>query len=241
MAVEKYFIKDGYNPNRQAITRDEVSGKQYWNKSSIYSSYYYQFPVYKYAKKLIQEKGIKEVIDVGCGTGAKLALIYNNLPEVSFVGIDRKGAIDYCKKHYSFGNWYVDDIENPDESLGDIKAELVICSDVIEHLLNPDILLNYLKKKVTKGRYILLSTPERDMLRGKSCTNSPNKFHIREWNYEELENYLLYSGFRIVEHFLQYPIRFGFNRIFLNEIVKRLISGKGLKYNQVCLIQVKKV
>lgn len=239
MTTENYFIKDGYIPNDKAVTLDEVSGKQYWNKSSIYSSYYYQFPVYRYAKKLIREKNIQRVVDVGCGTGTKLAFIHKDLPEVNFTGIDQKAAIEYCKSNYSFGNWYVDDIENPDESLDDIKAELVICSDVIEHLLNPDILLIYLKKKVTKDGYIILSTPERDILRGKSCTNSPNKFHVREWNYEEFENYLLFSGFCIVEHFLQYPIRFGFNGIFLNQIVKRLISGKGLKYNQVCLLQVK--
>jgi len=84
-----------------------------------------------------------------------------------------------------------------------------------------------------------LSTPERDIFRGESCAYSPNKFHIREWNFEELENYLLSRGFYVVEHFLQYPIRFGFNSIFFNEFVKRLITGKGLKYNQVCLLQVK--
>jgi len=239
MTIEKYFIKDDYVPNKEAVTRDEVSGKQYWSKSSIYSSYYYQFSVYQYAKKLIQEKRVEEVIDVGCGTGTKLALIHNDLPEVNFVGIDRKAAIDYCKKHYSFGNWYVDDIENPDKSLGDIKAKLVICSDVIEHLLNPDLLLSYLKKKVTIDGYILLSTPERDIMRGKSCTTSPNKFHIREWNYEEFENYLLYSGFHIVEHFLQYQVRVGINRMFLKIAIRRLISGKALKYNQVLLASVK--
>jgi len=69
--------------------------------------------------------------------------------------------------------------------------------------------------------------------------SSPNKFHVREWNFEEFENYMLFSGFRIIEHFLQYPIRFGVNRIFLNAILKRLITGKGLRYNQVCLLQAK--
>lgn len=239
MTVENYFIKAGYTPNDKAVTLDEISGEQYWNKSSIYSSYYYQFPVYRYAKKLLREKKIKRVIDVGCGTGTKLAFIHKDLPEVAFTGIDQKAAIEYCENNYNFGNWHVDDIENPDESLGDIKAELVICSDVIEHLLNPDVLLVYLKKKVANDGYIVLSTPERDVLRGKSCTNSPNKFHIREWNLEEFENYLLSSGFRVVEHFLQYPIRFGFNRIFFNEVLKRLITGKGLKYNQVCVLEVK--
>jgi SAM-dependent methyltransferase len=239
MTVESYFIKAGYTPNDKAETLDKVSGEQYWNKSSIYSSYYYQFPVYRYSEKLIREKNIQRVIDVGCGTGTKLAFIHKDLPEVNITGIDQKAAIEYCKNHYSFGNWYVDDIESPDESLGDIKAELVICSDVIEHLLNPDVLLVYLKKKVSRDGYIILSTPERDIFRGENCMSSPNKFHVREWNFEEFENYLLFSDFRIIEHFLQYPIRFGVNRIFLNTILKRLITGRGLKYNQVCLLQVK--
>lgn len=238
VTIEKYFIKTGYSPNEQALTVDKISGGQYWNKWRVYSSYYYQFPVYQYAKKLIQEKGIKKVIDVGCGVASKLALIHDSFPEVDFVGIDQKDAIDYCKENYGFGSWYVDNIENPDESLDDIKADLVICSDVIEHLVNPDFLLSYLKKKVTAGGYILLSTPERDILGGKSCTKCPNKFHVREWNYNELENYLLCNGLCIVDHFLQYPIRLGINRIFLREVGKRLIAGKALRYNQVCLLQV---
>lgn len=239
MTVGKYFIKDSYSPNEQVVTIDEISGKQYWNRSRVYSSYYYQFPVYRYAKKLIQEKRIKMVIDVGCGVATKLDFLHNHLPSVDFVGFDQQSAIDYCKENYNWGSWYVDNFERPDESLGDIKADVVICADVIEHLLEPDTLLSYLKNRANKGGYILISTPERDKLRGESCTYSPNSCHIREWNYHELENYLLFNGFHILDHFLQYPIRFGINRIFLNEVVKRLISGKALKYNQVCLLQEK--
>lgn len=239
MTTSDFYIKPGYRENVKPVTVDSISGDHYWNNSRIALSSCYQYPVYKYAVQLIKDKEFKRIIDVGCGLAPKLAWIHKQLPHTEVLGIDQIGAIEYCRNKYNFGTWIVDDIENPKRDYEFPPGDLVISSDVIEHLLNPDTLLEYLREIMNPHGYILLSTPERDLMRGIDCMYSPNPNHIREWNYQELSNYLENRGFKILEHFLQLPVRMGINTIALKEIVMRTLMGKPAKYNQVCLLQRK--
>ena len=239
---ENYYIKNGYLPNENNKLLNNKPRKTYWNKERIILSYYYQYYVYKFALKLIKKNNINSIIDVGCGVGSKLKLIYNKFPDLNYIGIDQKSAIEYCKRKYNFGEWYVDNIENPKLNCDQIKGDLVISSDVIEHLNKPTLLLKYLKCVTEEDGLILISTPERDLLRGKNCFNCPNKHHIREWNASEFKQYIESNGFRILIHEIQFPIKITFStrivylKAFYSEIIKRIIFRKPLKYTQLLLL-----
>jgi hypothetical protein len=70
-----------------------------------------------------------------------------------------------------------------------IKADLVICSDVIEHIEDPDTLLDFLED--IDFQYLVLSTPERDTRLGKNDYGPPeNISHYREWNQYEFKDYV---------------------------------------------------
>lgn len=236
--MDNYHIKDNYKINETNVTNDNVSQGQYWDKSRMVSAEVYQFPVYQFVSDYIKKHKIDKVIDIGCGVARKLIHINSENPTTNIIGIDQVDPISYCKKTYDFGEWYSDDFEN--STLGDeVKSDLILSSDVIEHLINPDLLLDYIKTKLNKSGTIILSTPERDLLRGKGCNYSPNKHHIREWNFKEFEDYLESRGLEIVDHFVQYPIKMKFNVIFYNEIIKRALKFKPLKYNQVIILKVK--
>jgi len=240
---ETYYIKKGYIPNEENIILDILPREIYWNKKRIIKSYYYQYYIYKFALDLIKERKIKSIIDLGCGVGIKSKFIHNRFPDLIYIGIDQKEAIEYCTTNYDFGDWYINDIENPLLDSNFEKADLVISSDVIEHLNNPSSLLKYLKFLVKKDGLILISTPERDLLRGKSCLECPNKFHIREWNASEFKKYIESKGFKILKHELCYPIKITISakieyiKAFYSEIIKRFIFRKALKYNQLLLLK----
>lgn len=236
--MDNYFIKENYKINEVNVTNDKVSNTNYWDKSRNLAAEMYQFPVYQFVSNYIGKNEIDKVIDIGCGVGRKLVHINNKNPNVKIIGIDQENPISYCNKTYDFGEWYADDFENSQLS-EDVKSNLIISSDVIEHLINPDLLLNYIKTKLNKDGIVILSTPERDLFRGEKCNYSPNKHHIREWNFAEFEEYLDDRGFEILEHFVQYPIKMSINRIFYNEIIKRFLTFKPLKYNQVVVARVK--
>ena len=236
--MDNYFIKKDYKINETNITNDKVSDTKYWNKQRNQAAEMYQFPVYEFLSNYIKEHKINRVMDIGCGVGRKLVHVNKENPTIEIIGIDQEDPIEYCKSTYNFGKWYADDFENSHLSQ-DLKSKLIISSDVIEHLIDPNLLLNYIKSKLDTGGIVILSTPERDSLRGIDCNYSPNKHHIREWNYDEFEKYLESQGFEIVEHFLQYPIKMKWSRIFFNEIIRRAIKLKPLKYNQVVVAKVK--
>jgi hypothetical protein len=83
--------------------------------------------------------------------------------------------------------------------------DILICADVIEHLVDPDELLNWIQN--LNFNYLVISTPDRDKLKlyqwpaEQSQSGPPvNEGHIREWNFEEFEAYIS-QFFEIKKHF----------------------------------------
>ena len=233
----QYFIKKGYVPNKELKTLDSISNEVYWNESRLRKSSLYQYYVYKYACFIAKKNKLKKIIDVGCGSGMKLNLLNKSLSDIEIIGIDQQSAVDFCIKNHSFGEFYEDDFENP-KQLG-LNADLIICADVIEHLLRPELLLNYIKGNLKKEGFLILSTPERDLLYDNTTNNTPrNKYHIREWNKNELASFVESEGFEILEHKMQYSIKLGNNRLLKTEVLPRIKERKPLKYNQVILAKL---
>ena len=228
-----FFIRSDYRPRKTVETVGEMSSGEYWTDARIKGALLYQFPVYQYARRLIRRRRAETIVDVGCGVGHKLKYVHSREPQCSYIGIDQASAISYCREHHGFGRWIVDDFENPTDAADGIHGDLVICCDVIEHVLDPDLLLTYLRRVTAPGGSILLSTPDRDAMRGTDCLESPNQFHVREWNRNEFANYLQDRGIRIEAHFNQFASRVGFNSIFMKQLRKRF--PRPLRYNQVAL------
>lgn len=173
---------------------------------TLLHSYFYQYEVYKFARKIIIKHDLKNILDIGCGTGTKLYELINPVCE-DITGIDvSSDSIKICNRH-SFGQWLIDDIEDKKIKL-DRKFDTIISSDVIEHLVNPDNLLSYIREFSNSDTFIILSTPERDLERGKMSNGPPaNKTHVREWNKMEFNKYIKSRGFDIIDHFLTFPMR----------------------------------
>jgi hypothetical protein len=80
-----------------------------------------------------------------------------------------------------------------------LSADLVICADVIEHIMDPDLFVKQLLN-IRDVKYYIISTPDRDTVRGKLDYGPPaNKHHIREWNLFEFRRYME-QFFEIKEH-----------------------------------------
>jgi len=78
---------------------------------------------------------------------------------------------------------------------------LLICADVIDHILDPDRLLDYID--TVPAERIILSTPDRSLMYGhrqRGWWGPPhNPWHIREWSFSEFAGYVS-ARFRIIEH-----------------------------------------
>lgn len=233
-----YFLPSNYRENSANITMDRDE-ENYWDPVRVERSALHQFDVYKWAEKIIKEDNMQRVMDVGCGFATKLAWLHKRLPKLEYWGIDQPHAVALCKAHYDFGNWLGVNFEEKPEA-PPVKADLIISSDVIEHLKEPDLLLEYFRKLIAPNGLILISTPERDALRGPNCLHSPNPYHVREWNRKELAAYFKNQGFEIIEHKILRALRPKMNGFYLRKMLTRIMSGKTMRYNQAVLMRIRK-
>ena len=144
---------------------------------------------------------MRNVLDIGCGAGVKLKEFI--APVCSWiVGVDNEHSITYCKKSHEFGTWFVDNIENPSGAVSG-TFDLIISADVIEHLADPDKLLEYIRNHAHTNTRAIISTPERDLISGRK-NKSPhiNSSHVREWNRKEFRDYIEGNNFEVLDHFL---------------------------------------
>jgi len=160
----------------------------------------FQDEVYFAAHQLANTYLFNKIGDIGCGSGYKL-LKYFAYQDT--VGFEIEPTLSYLRSTYPHKNWSESDFSLPfEQSVFDV----LICSDVIEHLTNPDDLLNWIDQ--IDFKYLVISTPDREQLIHTFPDNIPqtqsgppvNKAHVREWSFREFEAYIG-QYFDVIEHF----------------------------------------
>lgn len=188
--TEGYCIYDGYVSRKEFVTCEQATHTDQ-----------FQDEVYESARKLCVEKGYKTVLDIGCGSAFKLVKYFR---DKKFVGLDLEPNLSFIRDKYPLYDFRESDFNSPPKE----SFDLIICSDVIEHLLEPDDLLAFICQ--IDFKHLVLSTPERGAIQKLQRsfgwdikTDGPprNLMHIREWSFDELREYLLQS-FEIESQFM---------------------------------------
>ena len=183
MTKPHYFLKPGYRsrPEPEYFVDEDLNAV-------------WQPDVYPETASLARLLGARKIVDVGCGTAAKLVALH---PEFEVVGIDFGPNIEACRERYDFGTWIETDFDQ-ESSLGydDIAGALLVCADVIEHLIHPERLVQLLRRAIDEGAVALvLSTPERELYNEPGNLGPPpNPAHVREWASDELRQFLASEG-----------------------------------------------
>lgn len=191
---EQNFGSRGVSREINALYEDSPHNRVIW-----------QPDVYAEARAVADQCGIKRIVDVGCGNGAKL-IHYFPAEQFKTIGLDFHGSMVLARSTYSDANWVECDLNssrdlarvfnemNPDEPI------LLILSDVIEHLPDPRLLLAQLRTVLLRhvANRLVLSTPDRALLDYKSYGAYPeNRAHVREWTHEELAVFCQAAGFQV--------------------------------------------
>ncbi len=118
------------------------------------------------------------IVDIGCGRARKLQ---GYAP--GFVGVDREDTVLWLCRERPEGRWSTVDLELAQFLPLDTAGKTIVCSDVIEHLVNPEVLLRWL---AAQPATVVLSTPDREKWRGPEHNGPPpNTEHVREWKASE--------------------------------------------------------
>jgi hypothetical protein len=192
--ADRYFLGPGYRSRAQpSYFVDDLAGVVY------------QPDVYPLAARYGALVGASTLVDVGCGRAAKLLEAAGPLETI---GIDVGDNLAWCRAHHPARRWLECDLDRPHRlpvPAAVLEGAVLVCSDVIEHLGQPEHLLCALRAALGHARALVLSTPERDLTRGLADPGPPaNACHIREWNLPELV--------RLLEHHGLPPRRVGLTR-----------------------------
>ena len=163
-----------------------------------------------YKKFMAEVKYVKprRVLDVGCGEGFTLERLHKAHLGDKLVGIDfLKTAIEIGKKerpHLDLRVGTIYDIQAKDSSF-----DLVICSEVLEHVDDPGKALSELTR--VSSKYVLLSVPNEpwfrlaNLIRGKNVSRFGNDIeHINHWSTDSFREFVS-QKLKIVHVFRPFP------------------------------------
>ena len=172
---------------------------EYYLDEVIDETLIWQPQIYSLGLEMMLRSGIKNLIDIGSGNGKKLKQFLD--AGINVHVFDFGDNLKFIAQEYnSYKNIFLHEcnlefsIPELDDSI--ISDSLIIASDVIEHIIEPHYFLKWLQSYSKKAPLMIISTPDRDKIRGYGSLKSPdNKAHVREWNLNEfrclLQEYLI--------------------------------------------------
>ena len=167
--MDKYCLPDDY------LARLENS---YFDDTPYRDEY--QDEVYSTAKKMFTDMEMRSVLDIGTGSGYKLMKYFK---EFNTMGADLEPTLTFLRNKYPDRQW---------GTLDDLPSwwDMIICSDVLEHISDPDAFLDLILQK--NFAVAVFSTPDRDSLyHGPGNLGMPsNPAHVREWTMPEFLCYM---------------------------------------------------
>jgi len=168
--MENYYLPKEYQ---------ERKNNQYFDDTPYKDEF--QNDVYEEAKKIVENNNYSNIVDIGTGSGYKLIKYFN---EYNTIGVDLKPTVQFLNKTYPNKTWC--ELEFVDKN---VDFDLIICSDVIEHIDDLNLFLNNLNSFSFKK--IIFSTPDKfNMYQCEHLGPPTNSAHVREWNMKELNEYL---------------------------------------------------
>ena len=131
------------------------------------------------------------VIDAGCGLGFNVSAIVSSFPNAILTGVDFsplaiEGATNKFPKHI----WKVVDLNSPPPGL---SAEVVIFTEFIEHVDEPEQFISKLSQMVQDGGYLVLTTQS-----GKVHATEKMVGHLRHFSTNQLTEMLHPIGYKII-------------------------------------------
>ena len=120
----------------------------------------------------------KNVLDVACGCGYGVSLISSIAKYVEGIDVNKR-TIEWAKINNHFYSPVKFKILNVEKEKIDGLFDCVVSFETIEHLRNPEFLLNNIKNSLNNYGILIFSVP----------INEPyNKFHKRNYNWQSISD-----------------------------------------------------
>ncbi len=190
-------------PQTGGATRDYLAEYRYDSAEAAHTEKY----LWPYVVSLCAELGVRRVVDIGCGNGALCRELASRGYEV--VGCEPSAdGIRLARSAAPELVFHQIGVDDDPSQVGDESFDVVIATEVIEHLVRPRNLLRFAKKVIRPGGHLIISTPFHGYLKNLALALT-NKWdshltplwdggHIKLWSHKTLSQLLKEGGFRLV-------------------------------------------
>jgi 2-polyprenyl-3-methyl-5-hydroxy-6-metoxy-1,4-benzoquinol methylase len=112
---------------------------------------------FNFISEIMGEQNPRSVLDVGCGTGSNLTIkLAKAFPDIQFLGIDTDWvSINYAKQNETENLKFI----HLDDLKPESKFDIIVASEVIEHVDEPNEFLLFLRQHVSPRGKVILSLP----------------------------------------------------------------------------------
>lgn len=102
------------------------------------------------------------VLDIGCSNGFKTKMLFDKYDNITYInGIDiDDNAISEAKEEFKNNSRYNFELKNIDDLHDEKKYDIINLSYVLQHLENPEKVLENLKNKLTDRGIIIIKVPD---------------------------------------------------------------------------------
>lgn len=167
------------------------NARRYTVNNRLYRWHIRQF--LKELGRLVETTHPRNVLDVGCGEGFVTAFLKERLPAAELVGVDLSdGALAYARQHFgtqaTFQKADIYQLPFPDRTF-----DTVVCSEVLEHLEDPDRAMQELKR--VARRYVVITVPLEPYFKwlnvlGQWLGVSEDPGHVQFWSRRGFEDFV---------------------------------------------------
>jgi SAM-dependent methyltransferase len=214
-------------PNKPAGV---LEAEEFWNSFTA-SAQIHPANLYRYQLigKVIRNFNFPadSIIDLGCGNGALLAHLKSYHLGTRLIGVDGSlSIIEKNREQWKFAEFYQADLQKTESFPLKDAVDLVICSEVIEHMPDYQPTFEIAYNQLKPGKFFILTTQGEKLRRHDIHLLG----HIRHYDIDILSREVASFGFQI-KHQQQvgWPI-LNLQKIaaslFMNQVAKELASSR---------------
>jgi len=219
--MDTNFFKDLYNEHPEYISIRKAEGESY--EKYVSDVKYWKL---KYLEELIKanniEAQLKTVVEIGCATGVLLNEFLSTNSSISKIGFDISDEnINSAKQQYPSINFQNSPIQDFMEVNKDIDIDIVILSDILEHVENDVEFLNIAGRY---SKYVLINLPIEKVpeYEGREYGVDDIEGHLRAYSVDDAIKMCENAGVKIIEYkVMQYVLEPVFNNYLLQKLTNK--------------------